>query len=157
MNDFAQFPLVLVMGALLAAAFVIIVFLWRRYENLLQEQEGLVRDARKQSVDRSRSTLKGQIAEQMAPLLPGFPYLPADARFIGDPIDYVVFNGYTGLGELDNDGDDLEIVLLEIKQGHSKLSRVQRAIARALEEGRVRFVVARVGEDGLVTTKERAQ
>ena len=42
---------------------------------------------RKDSVNRSRSTLKGRIAEQMAPLLPEFPFASADARFIGNPID----------------------------------------------------------------------
>ena len=37
------------------------------------------------------------MAEQMAPLLPGFAYLPADARFLGDPIDYVIFDGYSAV------------------------------------------------------------
>jgi predicted Holliday junction resolvase-like endonuclease len=31
-------------------------------------------DIRKDSVNRSRSTLKGRISEQMAPLLPEFPF-----------------------------------------------------------------------------------
>ena len=52
-------------------------------------------DIRKDSVNRSRSTLKGRISEQMAPLLPEFPFSSADARFIGNPIDFVVFDGYT--------------------------------------------------------------
>src|SRR2546423_4428780 len=66
--------------------------------------------ARKQSVNLSRSTLKGQIGEQLAPLLPGFEYAAADARFLGDPIDYVVFNGYTQLRDCDNSvADSLEL------------------------------------------------
>ena len=44
-------------------------------------------DIRKDSVNRSRSTLKGRISEQMPPLLPEFPFASADARFIGNPID----------------------------------------------------------------------
>src|SRR5512136_461189 len=52
-------------------------------------------EIRKDSVNRSRSTLKGRISEQMAPLFPEFPYSPADTRFIGNPIDFVVFDGYT--------------------------------------------------------------
>ena len=34
--------------------------------------QGEIDLARKQSVKQSRSTLKGQMAEQMAPMLPGF-------------------------------------------------------------------------------------
>jgi predicted Holliday junction resolvase-like endonuclease len=147
-----QSPALFILGTLLAAAVLVIVLLWRRYENLLQQHDDIVHGARKDSVDRSRSTLKGQIAEQMAPLLPGFPYMPADARFLGDPIDYIVFTGYTETQSATPSGDDLEIVLLEIKHGQAKLSPIQRAIAKAVEEGRFRFEVSRVGEDGTVTT-----
>ena len=138
------------MAALLVVAVVIIIVLWRRYEGLLAAHERLIKEARKESVERSRSTLKGQIAEQMAPLLPGFPYSPADARFVGDPIDYVVFDGCREFRDADSDSK-LEVVILEIKQGQSKLSAVQRAIAGAIEQGRIRFEVVRVGEDGAVS------
>ena len=43
----------------------------------------------------SRAVLKGKMAEQFAPILPEFQYLPSDAKFLGDPVDYVVFDGYT--------------------------------------------------------------
>src|SRR3954467_2106503 len=119
--------------ALLIAAIIIIVMLWRRYESLLREHDQLVRDARRESVDQSRSTLKGRIAEQMAPLLPGFAYLPADSRFIGSPIDYLVFNGYTEFADAEAAADSLEIVLLEIKQGRTPLTPIQRAIGHAVE------------------------
>jgi predicted Holliday junction resolvase-like endonuclease len=47
--------------------------------------------------------LKGKIAEQIAPLMPGFlaKYNPADARFIGSPIDYLIFRNMSK-------GDDSE-------------------------------------------------
>ena len=124
-----------------------------RIESLLSDQQRVLADARKESVDRSRSTLKGQIAEQLAPLLPGFRYLPADARFLGDPIDYIVFGGYTGVRDSHASPDTLEIVLLEVKQGSSALSGYQRAIARSVEEGRVRFEVLRIAEDGTTATE----
>ena len=52
-----------------------------------------IEENRADAVDTSRAVLKGKIAEQMAPLLPGFlaKYNPADARFIGSPIDYLIF------------------------------------------------------------------
>ena len=92
-------------------------------------------DIRKDSVNRSRSTLKGRISEQMAPLLAEFPFSPADARFIGNPIDFVVFDGYTKVK--DEKGDAISVVLVEVKKGKGKLSREETLIKRAVEEGRV--------------------
>ena len=142
-------------------ALVVVILIWQserrranaRIEALLEGREKDLVVARKQSVDRARSTLKGQIAEQMLPLLPGFPYLPADARFLGDPIDYVVFNGYTGARDGGGDASDLEIVLLEVKHGASALSPLQRGVARSVEQGRVRFEICRVQDDGNVFTE----
>src|SRR5260221_12408838 len=114
-----QSPALFILGTLLAAAVVIILLLWRRCENLLQQHDNIVQGARKDSVDRSHSTLEGQIAEQMAPLLPGFPYMPAVARVLGDPIDYVVLTGYTETQNAPPSGADLGIAVLEIKHGEA--------------------------------------
>jgi predicted Holliday junction resolvase-like endonuclease len=124
-----------------------------RIQQLLQERESGLAEARRESVERSRSTLKGRIAEQMAPLLPGFRYAPADARFLGDPVDYVVFSGYTGMRDAEAGSEGMEVVLLEVKQGGSALSPSQKAIAACVEEGRVRFEVCRVSEDGTVSSQ----
>jgi predicted Holliday junction resolvase-like endonuclease len=93
------------------------------------------KEIRKDSVNRSRSTLKGRISEQMAPLLPEFPFSPADARFIGNPIDFVVFDGYTEAK--DGDGDQVSVVLVEVKKGKGRLTREETLIRTAVEEGRV--------------------
>ena len=92
-------------------------------------------EIRKDSVNRSRSTLKGRISEQMAPLLPEFPFSPADARFIGNPIDFVVFDGYTQAK--DEKGETISVVLVEVKKGKGRLSREETLIKKAVEEGRV--------------------
>jgi len=92
-------------------------------------------EIRKDSVNRSRSTLKGRISEQMAPLLPEFPFSPADARFIGNPIDFVVFDGYTKAK--DEKGDAISVVLVEVKKGKGKLSREESLIKKAVEEGKI--------------------
>jgi predicted Holliday junction resolvase-like endonuclease len=90
---------------------------------------------RKDSVSRSRSTLKGKISEQLAPFLPGFPYAPSDARFIGSPIDFVVFDGYSEAH--DKTGALVSVVLVEIKKGKGKLSHGELLIKNAVEAGRV--------------------
>ena len=71
----------------------------------------------------------------MAPLLPEFPFSPADARFIGNPIDFVVFDGYTKAK--DEKGDAISVVLVEVKKGKGKLSREESLIKKAVEEGRI--------------------
>ena len=78
-----------------------------RIEQLLVEGPKEIQAARAESLEHSRYSLKGKIAEQLAPLAKGFPYLPSDARFIGSPIDYVVFNGSSALrdGQINADQD----------------------------------------------------
>jgi predicted Holliday junction resolvase-like endonuclease len=150
-----------VLAAAAVAAAVVVLALWlserrrdaARIQQLLLDRDRSLADARRESVEKSRSTLKGKMAEQLAPLLPGFRYLPADARFLGDPVDYIVFNGYTGVRDDAAGVDGLEIVLLEVKQGRSALSPFQRAIARSVEDGRVRFEICRVADDGTVASE----
>lgn len=125
-----------------------------RLRDLDMKHQGEIQKARQQSVATSRHTIKGQIAEQLAPLLPGFPYTPSDSHFIGDPIDYVVFKGYTDYRDKNVMSDEFEIVLLDIKHNKAVLTDGQKAIARAVEAGKVRFEVVRVMDDGSVEKKE---
>ena len=109
----------------------------------LAHKQALV-DAQKRSVNTSRAVLKGKMAEQFAPILPEFQYLPSDAKFLGDPVDYVVFDGYTDFRDGDGDAEDIEVILLDIKSGSARLSKGQQAIAQAIREGRVRFETLRI-------------
>lgn len=126
------------------------------YESRIHELESqhseTLTHARRQSADQSRAVLKGKMAEQIAPLLPGFAYWPADARFLGDPVDYVIFNGYSAVKDNGDADEELEVVILDIKQGKSMLTSGQRQIAKAVEAGRVRFEVVRVFADGTIRT-----
>ena len=112
----------------------------------LEHKQALL-DAQKRSVNTSRAVLKGKMAEQFAPILPEFQYLPSDAKFLGDPVDYVVFDGYTDFRDGDGTADDIEVILLYIKSGGARLSKGQQAIAQAVREGRVRFETLRIDFD----------
>jgi predicted Holliday junction resolvase-like endonuclease len=46
----------------------------------LEHQQTLA-SAQKRSVNTSRAVLKGKMAEQLAPIMPEFRYLPSDAKF----------------------------------------------------------------------------
>ena len=109
----------------------------------LEHKQALL-DAQKRSVNTSRAVLKGKMAEQFAPILPEFQYLPSDAKFLGDTVDYVVFDGYTDFRDGDGTADDIDVILLDIKSGGARLSKGQQAIAQAVREGRIRFETLRI-------------
>lgn len=93
---------------------------------------------RSDAIKRSRAVIGGQVVEQVAPFLPDFPCSPADARFIGKPVDFVAF---PGLSENDS---VREVLLIEVKTGQSALNNREKEIRRAVEEGRVRYVEYRI-------------
>ena len=95
---------------------------------------------RKDAVSRSRAVLSGQFSEQLAPFLPGFQYNPNEARFIGKPVDFIVFKG------LDNREIE-EIVFVEVKSGNAKLNNTEKSLKKAVEKGKVRFEGYRVPEE----------
>ena len=65
---------------------------------------------RKDALRRSQATVSGKATEHLVPLLPDFPFDPRDARFLGSPVDLVVFDGLSG-------GDLQEVVFVEVKTG----------------------------------------
>jgi predicted Holliday junction resolvase-like endonuclease len=103
---------------------------------------GASEEIRKDAVNRSRSTLKGKIAEQIAPLLPEFEYNPADARFIGSPVDYIIFDGLTEVS--DDKKSSLRIIFMDVKKGSASLTRTQRVIKGAIEEKAVSWETLRI-------------
>ena len=99
---------------------------WLRWE---EEREKAVRDA----VSQSRAVLGGKFTEQMAPFLPEFKYDPTEARFIGSPVDFIVFPGLSR-------GEPEEIIIMEIKTSRSaQLTPQQRKIRQLIEDGMVRW------------------
>jgi predicted Holliday junction resolvase-like endonuclease len=108
----------------------------KEFEKTWAEQESSVR---RDAADRSRYVLKGKIAEHMIPLLQDvFKYEPSDARFIGAPIDYLIFDGYTAVKD-DNSDEPIAVILADIKTGGASLNRTERKIKEAVEAGRVRW------------------
>lgn len=88
----------------------------------------------KSRLKQSRAVLGGLVSEQIAPLLPGFPFDPGDCRFIGKPVDFIVFSGM-------NKQDISEVIFLEIKSGTSKkLNQQEERLKKAIQAGKVRWV-----------------
>ena len=62
---------------------------WQQAEMARWEKEKT--QALKNAIMQSRAVLGGKFTEQMAPYLPEFRYDPTEARFIGSPIDFIIF------------------------------------------------------------------
>lgn len=94
---------------------------------------------RHEILERSRAVLKGRIGEQIVPFLEQFRYNPSDARFIGSPIDYIVFDGYTNIKDKKED-EPITVVLADVKTGKSaRLTHEQSKIKEAIEQKRVKW------------------
>jgi predicted Holliday junction resolvase-like endonuclease len=119
-------------------AWLLYFFLIRpKYERKLKTLFEELSNKQRESLSKSRSTIKGHLAEQLYPLLPNCPYITSDMRFMGMPIDYIIFKGYTEAK--DNGGEIEEIIFADVKQGSSRLSSHQNKIKAAIEAGRVRW------------------
>jgi predicted Holliday junction resolvase-like endonuclease len=98
----------------------------------MQDQE---KNIRQDAVQRSQAVTTGKIVEHLVPYLPNFNYNPKDARFIGSPVDFVVFDGMN-----DDEDDQLSIVFVEVKTGMSVLTRRERMVRDAIKAGRIKWV-----------------
>jgi hypothetical protein len=124
----------LALSALLVVLFLAGLALGRRRGRLEAESglAGILDKERGDAVKRSRAILLGQAAEQLAPWLPGFPFDPSECRFIGKPVDFLVFRG-SASGAVD------EVVFVEVKSGNASLNKVERSLRAAIEGGKVRW------------------
>ena len=126
-----------VTAAALLAFFLILGILIGRF--IQKAADSLtIKKAREDAVKKSRAVLGGQAAEQLAPYLTGFPCNPADARFVGKPVDFVAFPGAAEGKEIK------EVLIIEVKTGASSLSQREKQIKDAVKAGRVRYVELRL-------------
>jgi len=91
---------------------------------------------RQEAIQRSQSVTLGKITEHFIPYLPDFTYNPKDARFLGSPVDFVVFDGL-------NEGEVKNIIFIEVKTGVSTLNTRERRIRDAVQLGKVQWVELR--------------
>lgn len=85
---------------------------------------------------KSSEVRTGQIAEQLAPFLETFGHDPKKAHFLGQPVDYIIF-------------EENKIVFKEIKSGGAQLSPTQRKIKQLIFEKKVVWEEMRInGKSG---------
>jgi len=104
-------------------ALVLTFLLWKTW---------YTRRVRKEAIQRSLAVTAGKVYEQLVPYLPNFPFNPKDVRFLGSPVDFVVFDGLSA-------GDVTRIVFVEVKTGEAALSSRERRIRDAVQASRVEW------------------
>ena len=130
-------PLLLLLLAVLAAAVLILAIRNDALRSQLHERILAEGEIRADAVKRSSAVVTGKVTEHLAPYMAEFPYDPRDARFLGTPVDLIVFDGMSQ--------DALrEIVFLEIKSRDGALSARERRVREAVLEGRVAWKEFRV-------------
>ena len=114
--------------------FAIVIFgitIWLAYKvgsltQKLKWQKNLTK-IRADIAERQRAGIKGKLTEVFAPFLPDFPFRPSECKFIGDPIDFVAFQG---LDQRDIKG----VHFVEVKDAGSKLSKHQKQIKDIMDD-----------------------
>lgn len=92
---------------------------------------------REDAVQRSQAVTAGKVHEQLIPYLPAFPFNPKDVRFLGSPIDLVVFDGLA-------EGRVRRIVFLEVKTGGAGLTSRERCVRDVIQAREVEWAELRV-------------
>ena len=111
----------------LLAAWVYLLFWKARYTSII----------RADAVQRSQAVTAGKVHEQLIPYLPSFPYNPKDVRFLGSPIDLVVFDGLA-------EGQIRRVVFVEVKTGDAGLTSRERRVRDVIEARQIEWAELRV-------------
>ena len=101
-----------------------------------------VKELKKASEDaltKSRAVMRGQATEHLAPYILKDTN-PKDYRFMGNPVDYILFDGLSDV--LDGESDSIKsITFVDIKTGKSNLTKSQRRIRDAIASNLIKFEV----------------
>ena len=95
---------------------------------------------RKDAIAKSRAVLGGQFSEQLAPYLPDFNYSPTEVRFLGKPVDFLVFKGM-------DEKSIKEVIFVEVKSGKATLNTSEKSLKDAIQNKRVKWEEYRIPED----------
>jgi predicted Holliday junction resolvase-like endonuclease len=111
-----------------------------RLEQWVREKE---KEIREDAIAKSQAVTMGKVTEHFIPYLPEFGYNPQDARFIGNPIDFVVFDGLS-------EGDLRQVVFVEVKTGGSVLSKRERWVRDVIQNGDVTWNLVKKTSAGII-------
>ena len=98
-----------------------------RVKRYIEEKE---EEIRRDAIERSSKILSGKALEKLVPFLKNFNHSPHDVRWLGDPVDLIVFDGVS-------EDNPQKITFVEVKFGKSELTEKQKKIRQIIKEGKV--------------------
>ena len=123
-----------ILSAILGLVCAFLIKLYYEQQDTLKKQ---LEDINKLISQKKSSEVRlGQISEHFAPFLKDFPYDTKNIRFLGSPIDLILF-----------DIDNNRIIFIEVKTGKSSQTKKQRQIRDIIKAGNVEYEVMRICED----------
>jgi len=102
------------------------------FEKWKMEEEAKIRE---DAIRRSAATILGKVGEHLAPLIifSNYGINPKDIRFIGTPIDFIVFKGLSN-------GKPEKIMFIEVKSGKTTtLTDREKKVKELVEAGKVEW------------------
>lgn len=115
----------------------------QRINEWKEKEEKRIRD---DAIKRSASSRVGKYMDRLAPILTDFEHDPRDVRWLGNPIDLVIFEGYGSSKDSENIEDFNKIVLCDVKTGKTGLTKEEKRIKELIEEKEIEWEEFRVGE-----------
>ena len=109
-----------------------------RFKERLKEREEHLKKIRKLATEKAQITTKavniGRNLEKVLPIMKDFRWSIPDSKFLGDPIDLIVFDGLS-VNKVKS------IDFIEVKSGKAPLNSHQKMIRDAIEEHKVSYKV----------------
>ena len=129
-RDWLGLAIGIAIGVVVASLYFVI---WRlRYSAKIREN----------AVQRSLAVTAGKVHEQLVPYLPEFGFNPKDARFLGSPVDLVIFDGLAA-------GAVRRVVFLEVKTGGAALTTRERQVREVIDAREVVWAELRLNRSAI--------
>jgi len=104
-----------------------------------------IRRIRRDAVDTERSTLKDRVGGELAQQMEPFPFVPADTRFIGNPVQFVVFDGHTEVK--DRSAETLRgVVFVSVNDDASAGNADRELVEECVAGGRLSWLTLSMGK-----------
>lgn len=110
----------------------------KKHQEDLEEREDKLEKRRKLITKTAQITTRavnvGKNLEKILPTMKDFKWTVPDCKFLGDPIDLIIFNGLS----VQNVNS---ISFVEVKSGGATMKKNQKSIRDAVEDGKVSYKV----------------
>jgi predicted Holliday junction resolvase-like endonuclease len=85
--------------------------------------------------EKSEAVIRGKVTEHLIPYFPDFEYNPKDARFLGTPVDFIIFDGLS-------EGEMNRVVFEEVKSVKTgALSQREKLVEECISRGKVSYKI----------------